>query len=88
MDAQEWRKLMRKWMEDNCVNGVCKKDGTIEVRVHFFYHNGKDSQSTATRISSQLNSAGIPHRVVNHQETWRPWPKDSYWSVWVAAPLP
>ena len=57
---------------------VAKKDGTYELRFGFFYTHGRTSEKMANRVKGVMAEAVT---IVNHEEVYRPWPKDSYWSV-------
>ena len=57
---------------------VAKKDGTFEVKRHYFYHHGQTAQWWAERVQVALKLAGAPFEVVGNRDDWRAWPKDSY----------
>jgi len=52
-----------------------RRGSTFIMRCTFFYTHGK----TAEFFANKLRKAGLI--VLNTDEVWNPWPKDSYWEV-------
>ncbi len=70
--------LTRKQIEARAQNKfVMKRDGTVEFKRGFFYTNGYTSDKFAAKLTEQFPEL----EVVSHMEYFKPWPKDSYWSV-------
>lgn len=60
-----------------------KKDGTIVFRLGFFYRHGNDCDKFANGVLCRLNKRFGEHafKIVEADERWNAWPKDSYWTA-------
>ena len=75
------RAEIKKMIEESPIHSdrvIFRKDGTVSFRFGFFYRFGKTAESYAEQIKKTF-----PHHVeiVDFQEVWQAWPRDSYWEV-------
>lgn len=47
------------------------KDGKIVVRRGFYYTNGGSAEKFAAMVTSRLQAAGVPAKVVDQGEQWK-----------------
>lgn len=56
---------------------VCRQDGSIEVKSHYFYRHGQDAQGWAEKVKNELEANGLKVNAKGRDD-WAAWPKDSY----------
>lgn len=64
--------------------GRGKYAGTICFKMGYYWHPPVATpESFAQKISEVLTACDLPHEVVNAEDHWNAWPKDSYYAVHV-----
>lgn len=75
-----WRKEVRSILDaDSDVwsdKTVAKKDGTMEIKMHYFYRHGNTDAKWGTKIMK--SPIGKISNLVRTYDDYRSWPKDSY----------
>lgn len=62
---------------------IKKADGTMEFCKTFFYHSGRE-YSWRESVHISLSTLGVQFQIESSKEVWKPWPKESYYSVIVS----
>jgi hypothetical protein len=60
---------------------ISKKDGTLELRRGFFYRMNMDADKWGVKCLRAIKAAGIDASLVDTEEIWQAWPKDSWFSA-------
>jgi len=61
---------------------MVRRDGSVEVRHSFFYRHGNNAELFSHQVVGKLPGAKVIGGYgVGYGETWRAWPKVSYWWV-------
>jgi hypothetical protein len=60
---------------------IAKRDGTFEARSGYFYRHGRSADGFASRIKRTLGALGLEVDILEVQDRWAPWPRDSYFMV-------
>jgi hypothetical protein len=51
---------------------TAKKNGTVEVKRAYFYHNGQTAETWAAKVQAALDDAGeTACKVIGHRDDWR-----------------
>jgi hypothetical protein len=56
---------------------IWKRDHTIEARYGFFYRLGQSAEGKANKVQKLFPDA----QIIEYEEIWKEWPKDSYFKV-------
>lgn len=57
------------------------KKGGFVFKQNYYWGVTKSSEPFANRIVEELKSLGLNSEIVSHNNTYRPWPKDSYFEA-------
>lgn len=74
--------LVKNALGNGSGNPLSKKGDVYMYKQGFFYRHGNDSGKVAEKVKSKMQSYGLECTIVNHEERWAQWPKDSWFVVW------
>jgi len=81
------KQLKQRLREVHADKMIVKRDGTVEYRQFYFYRHGMTAEKFTAGIVRSLKALGIVATVLNEEDHWAPWPRDSYFSTTIRPAL-
>ena len=61
--------------------GITRKGNVYTIKRGFYYANGNSAYKIWDRVEARLSNLGFKFRLVDRQDVWATWPRDSYFLV-------
>lgn len=78
--VQKRKKITKKYLEDNFFfdRASKTKDGTFKLYKSYFYPMGMTSSKWGEKSIKMLEEKNIKAKLIKTTDSWKSWPKDSY----------